>query len=98
MALPLLIAGPIVRRVEARQVSVWVALSEARTVTLSLWRDFVTTGPGTGVFVGGPAPAHAAETMTKRIGEHLHIALVTITMPADIAALQPGVIYSYNVT
>ena len=36
--------------------------------------------------------------MTKRIGEHLHIALVTITMPADIAALQPGVIYSYNVT
>ena len=98
MALPLLFAGPILRRVEPRQVSVWVALSEARTVTLSLWRDFVTTGPGTGVFVGGPAPAHAAETMTKRIGEHLHIALVTITMPADIAALQPGVIYSYNVT
>jgi hypothetical protein len=76
---------------------VWVALSEARFVKLSLWRDFVTTGPDTGMFIG-PAPAYAAEAMTKQIGENLHIALVTITIPADGTPLQPGVIYSYNVT
>lgn len=93
MALPLLLAGPIVRRVEPRQMSVWVALSEARPVTLSLWRDFVTTGPGTGMFIG-PAPAYAADTVTRRIGENLHIALVTITIPENLVALQPGVIYS----
>jgi len=50
MALPLLFAGPILRRVEPRQVAVWVALSAARTVRLSLWRDGVTTGPAPGVF------------------------------------------------
>jgi hypothetical protein len=34
--LPLILAGPIIRRVEPRLVSVWMAFSEPATVTLSV--------------------------------------------------------------
>ena len=50
-ALPLLLAGPIVRRVTARSVSVWVALSEEADVTLSLWDQAIVAGAEDGVFV-----------------------------------------------
>jgi hypothetical protein len=35
--LPLVLAGPIVRRVEPSMASVWVALSEPRSVELGIW-------------------------------------------------------------
>ena len=44
--LPLLLAGPIVRRVEPTLASVWVALSEPATVTLKIWEGRVTAGSG----------------------------------------------------
>ena len=39
MGIPLILAGPILRRVEPGLVSVWLALSEAATMnlTLNLW-------------------------------------------------------------
>ena len=48
-ALPLVIAGPIVRRVEPTLASVWVALSKPRTVTLSIWIGD-TAVPAAGTF------------------------------------------------
>ncbi|MBA2680765.1 MAG: hypothetical protein H0U76_20515, partial [Ktedonobacteraceae bacterium] len=35
--LPLILAGPIVRRVEPQLVTVWLALKEARDVTLYIY-------------------------------------------------------------
>jgi hypothetical protein len=97
MALPFILAGPIVRRVTARSVSVWAALSEAATATLSIWDKVVATGPGDAVFVPTDPPLHSASRQTLRIGKKLHIALVTIDVPPPpVLPLFPGRLYSYN--
>lgn len=92
MTLPLLLAGPILRRVEPTRVSVWVALSRAASVRLSLWENRVRSGssnplassPGTGVH-------------TLRMGDKLHIALVTLKVAGESnQTLQPGRLYSYD--
>ena len=99
MPLPLILAGPIVRRVTARSVSVWVALAEGADVTLSIWDKVIATGAGTGVFVPVDAALHTAARHTLRIGNKLHIALVTIDLPpAPAAPLFPGKLYSYNLS
>lgn len=91
-ALPLILAGPILRRVEPTRASVWVALSAARTVELAVWTgDRVV--PATGTFFGSGGAAHTGSAPTLRIGEKLHIAVVTI----DVALL-PNVLYAYNVS
>ncbi len=97
--LPLLLAGPIVRRVTARSVSVWVALSEGADVTLSIWNKVVSAGTDDGVLVPPDAPLHTATKHTIRIGDKLHIVVVTIDVPAAPAPpLFPGMLYSYNVS
>jgi hypothetical protein len=55
VALPLLLAGPILRRVEPRSVTVWLALRDPATVKLSLWNSIANGGTGGGLF-SGPAP------------------------------------------
>ena len=97
MALPLVLAGPIVRRVTARSVSVWVALSESSEVTLSIWDKIVSGGTGAGVLVPADPALKTAKRQTIRIGAKLHIAVVTITLAdAPAAPLSPGSLYSYN--
>jgi hypothetical protein len=98
--LPLLLCGPVLRRVEPRSVSVWVALSEARTVRLDLWSGLVDVGFGAAIATP-PRPALAsATTPTRRIGDNLHLALVTLTLDqaSGKMPLAPGTLYSYNVT
>ncbi len=68
MTLPLLLAGPILRRVEPTLVSVWLALRDPATVTLSLWRDRIAAGSGN-VFLSSEPPG----TRTLRVGKQLHI-------------------------
>lgn len=93
MALPLLLAGPILRRVEPTLVSVWVALRESATVTLTLWEGRVTAGSGN-VFLSSEPPG----TKALRVGEKLHIALAVIKIPkTSPRLLQPGRIYSYDI-
>ncbi len=90
---PLLLAGPIVRRVEPGHVSVWVALKEPRAVRLSVFDAPIDTGPGDSLFVE-PASRMAGVSRTVRVGENLHVCV------ADAAAddpLLPGHIYAYNV-
>jgi len=95
MALPLLLAGPIVRRVEARLVSVWVATSRPCGVRLLVWPGPVTAGTGPGVFdPGGEAAGGARETV--RVGENLHIAVVSAPTIGN-QPLLPGGRFSYNV-
>jgi hypothetical protein len=84
VALPLLLAGPIVRRVEANLVAVWVALSEPATVRLSIWEgahDAHATEPG--AVTGNISPLHSEETPTLRIAARFHAALPTIDLGAE---------------
>ncbi|MGH8523607.1 MAG: hypothetical protein ACREXY_05150, partial [Gammaproteobacteria bacterium] len=93
MALPLLLAGPIVRRVEPQLASVWVALSEPATVTLKLWEGRVTAGSGNLLNSSEPPGAR-----TIRVGDELHIALPLIKiLPTSPRLLESGKIYSYDI-
>jgi hypothetical protein len=94
---PLILAGPIVRRVEPRLVSVWIALSEARTVKVGIWPGLINAGSGTGVYSGTP-PAHSGEAQTVRIATKLHLAVVTVKIEPPTPPLLPGQIYSYLVS
>lgn len=93
MPLPLLLAGPILRRVEPTLVSVWVALSQPATVSLTVWDGRVVTGSG-GPLIASPGTG----VHTLRLGDKLHIALVAIKVPNNSSqTLRPGHIYSYDV-
>ena len=92
MELPLLLAGPILRRVEATLVSVWVALSWAARVRMSVWDSRVLTGTPDPL-IASPAPG----VRTVRVGQKLHLALVTLQVPANsLQTLRPGHVYSYD--
>jgi hypothetical protein len=91
--LPLLLAGPILRRVEPTLVSVWVALSQPARVRLSVWESRVLTGSSNPLIPGSVNGVH-----TLRVGDKLHIALATLK-PANNSAqmLQAGRLYSYDI-
>ncbi len=84
--LPLVLCGPMVRRVEPDSVTVWVALKEKRTVTLSVHPNIGGT-PGPVEFEG------AEETLA--FGKFLHIVAVTVKAPAG-KRLAYGSSYFYN--
>lgn len=81
---PLLLCGPMLRRVEPGAVSVFVALKHPRTVKLS-------------VFAAGAAPVAEQEQASVEIGRYLHVCCVTLRLPAP-TPLRPGVIYRYDLT
>ena len=105
MELPLLLAGPILRRVDPSIVSVWMALSSDATVRLDVYEGrvaFDTTNP---VFVSSddapdpnaPKPYPGADTI--RIGERLHLSLVSARIPpASGKVFEADRLYSYNIT
>ncbi|KQY47622.1 hypothetical protein [Cellulomonas sp. Root137] len=105
MQLPLLLAGPVLRRVDAGLVAVQVMLSEPATVRLTVWEGrvaFDTTNPpfassGDDPDPNAPTP-HPGEA-TVRIGEQLHLGLVTARLPpASGKVFQSDRLYSYNLT
>jgi hypothetical protein len=81
---PLVLAGPMPRRVEPGAVSVFVAAKHPRTVRLSIYDG---TEPDQGRLV---AEDHDA---TVPLGRFLHVAVVTARPPA---ALAPGRVYGYD--
>ncbi|ARV58841.1 hypothetical protein BZZ01_09505 [Nostocales cyanobacterium HT-58-2] len=80
--LPLVLAGPILRRTEPNSVTVWIALKESRTVTLEI---FDTTNKKR-LFSGSK--------QTIRFGTYLHIVAVTAKASSNI--LLYGESYLYN--
>jgi len=90
-------AGPIVRRVEPRQVSVWVAVNESCTVQLRVWPGPEAAGDGTGGVFDPGGDVLRGERQTLRIGANLHIAVVTARTTPSAQPLLPGERYSYNV-
>ncbi len=104
MELPLILAGPILRRVDPSTVAVWMALSEPADLELRVWEGRVAHDTSNPVFVSSddppdpsaPPPRPGAEAI--RIGEHLHLGLVTARLPpASGKVFQPDRLYSYDV-
>ncbi len=101
---PLILAGPILRRVEPRSVSVWVALSKPNKVSIAIWDGRINTGSSEDLFADGGQPElhHSKIEAPKRVGENLYISLVTLKIKAedsegqDANPLLPNTIYSYN--
>ena len=83
---PLILCGPMLRRVEPTSVSVFVALKHPRKVKLSVFP------PGTSTTVRGDR-----EAMTHEIGRYLHACLVTVKFE-DSKKLEPGKNYRYDIT
>lgn len=89
-SLPLILAGPILRRTQPQAVTVWVALREARQVTLHIYRWDAATGQMTERLSGS--------RQTVRLGKRLHIAAVTASAPDAEHALEPGELYCYDLS
>nr|BBH89966.1 hypothetical protein KTC_47170 [Thermosporothrix sp. COM3] len=86
-ALPLILAGPIVRRVEPHSVTIWLALKEARTVTLFVYEPTEE---------GHTEPRCTGTRQTIRLGDHLHLVAVTARPTDREQPLEWGKLYYYN--
>ncbi|MGP4090317.1 hypothetical protein, partial [Streptomyces sp. KR55] len=96
-ALPLILAGPLVRRVEPRSVSVWVALRDSVPVTLRLWSGSQLAAPTGGQVQSGDQPLTTSQPVTpRRFGQQLHVAVMTAELAQPAPPLTPGSLVSYD--
>ena len=86
-SLPLILAGPMLRRTEPRAVTVWLALQPPQVVTL---RIYSRNGAGTLV------QQLEGTRHTVRLGDHLHIVAVTARATNEHERLAWGELYYYN--
>lgn len=88
VSLPLILAGPVLRRVEPQSVTVWLALKEPRRVTLRVYAKNEA---------GQLLQQVEGTQRTIRLGEHLHVVVVTASVCADTdTALRWGESYCYD--
>ena len=87
--LPLILAGPILRRTESDRVTVWLALKEPRSLQIQVYK---TSNQGSTV---GKVVLEATAN-TVELGKHLHIIAIT-AKPKDSELLQLDTIYAYNI-
>jgi hypothetical protein len=85
-ALPLVLAGPIVRRVDQDSATVWLALKAPRKVTLDVYEGATEAVP--------TVPTLTGTRVTARLGEHLYVVAVTARTPSG-GTLRPGTIHRY---
>src|SRR5947209_13359358 len=85
--LPLILAGPILRRTEPQAVTVWLALKEAQTVTLRIY----TQDDASNLVEQFCGTRH-----TVRLGDHLHAVAVTAQTPDAAKQLAWGGLYYYD--
>jgi len=84
---PLILCGPMLRRVTPRSVTVFVALSQPRQVTLNIYDSPASPLPGTAKF-------GTVTVDTIPLGKRLHVA--TLTVASDGVPLALGHIYGYD--
>ena len=87
--LPLVIAGPILRRTQPDEVTVWLALQNSDTVTLKVYE----TQDGSGSILDTLILQGHRKTIA--LGKNLHIVAVT-ALPLKDRLLQPGRVYAYD--
>jgi hypothetical protein len=90
--LPLVLCGPIVRRVEPTTVTVWLALKEPRHVTLRVYARDDDDNNNKNTLSLCMEGTHA----TVRLGDYLHIVAVTAHATGDKQALAWGKLYYYD--
>ncbi|GII54245.1 hypothetical protein Pth03_26340 [Planotetraspora thailandica] len=96
MTLPLVLAGPVVRRVDASSATFWIALSRPASIEALAWAgDQTSAGSGT-VQSGDPVVARSIATPTRAWGDHLFTATVTAETQGA-GGLSPGAVFSYDV-
>src|SRR6185503_10420445 len=93
MALPLILSGPILRRVEPNLVAVQVALSQSATIKLALWENRIKTTDAKDTNIWFKTPDPGAKTI--RIADSLHLCVVTVRLP-DAKKLTPEKLFSYD--
>jgi hypothetical protein len=86
--LPMILAGPILRRTESQSVSVWIALQSAAEIHLQVL-------PAEGNTVDSSKPLLQGTATTIALGTSLHIALIT-AQPRSDQRLEPGLLYAYD--
>ncbi len=98
MELPLLLAGPILRRVDPTLAAVWLALRDQATVTLHVWEGQLTSRAAAEAAAEGAAPfVQSAPQATRRLGEKLHLAVVSARIPpASGKSFQADTTYCYD--
>jgi hypothetical protein len=89
--LPLILAGPILRRTTSDAVTVWVALQAACQVTLEV---FATVDCGNQI--GSLVLSGCRDTIA--VGKHLHIVAVTATVNHGDEILTADRVYAYDLT
>ena len=96
MELPLLLAGPILRRVDPTLAAVWLALSKEATVTLRVWEGQLTSR------AAGETAAPFVESdpeLTWRLGEELHLILISARIPPQAGkSFRPDTTYCYDLS
>ena len=85
--LPLILAGPMLRRAEPRAVTVWLALKASCRVILRIY-----AGNAGGKLV----QRFEGTRQTVRLGDHLHIVAVTASTTNEQEQLAWGELYYYN--
>ena len=97
MALPLILAGPILRRVDPTLAAVWVALSSAAEVRLKVWEGQFTARKADEPATAGSPFVQSDSTPTVRLGEGLHLTCVTAKIPPESGkSFRPDTTYCYN--
>src|SRR5438552_4211326 len=86
-SLPLILAGPMLRRTEPSAVTVWLALKTPQLATLRIYRR---NGAGT-LLQQMEGTRH-----TVRLGDHLHLVAVTARAINEHERLAWGELYYYN--
>ncbi len=95
MDLPVLLAGPILRRVEATSVTVWLAFSKKQFVQFVIWNNGTEKCNEDSVKESQGAMFRSDPAETFEITTKLHVALITIdTTGNKLVELKA---YSYNV-
>ncbi len=81
---PLLLCGPMLRRVTPTSVAVFIATSKACSVRLMV---------GDGTLAQSPWPHSSTAQPTRQIGANLHVLVIELTG----ITLQQGIVYAYDV-
>ena len=85
--LPLILAGPMLRRVDPGAITVWLALKEARTVTLRIYSKNEE---------GKLIQQVVGTRRTVRLGDYLHVVAVTAHATRGDQQLTWGDLYYYD--
>lgn len=88
LVLPPVLIGPILRRLDVRSVSVFIATSASAAVHLSVYDGIVDAA-------NPPAEHVGADAQTTAFGARFHATVITANI-ADAAVLMPGHRYSYD--